>query len=80
MAADINNTASQGASFIGGVVIVGGRWGRHKQAKVWGVGENKPFAALIESLSPWLQLFHVKDSVCLQHGLCGSHFSTNCSM
>ncbi len=32
MAADINNTASRGASFIGGVVV-GGRWGRHKQAK-----------------------------------------------
>ena len=34
MAADINNTALQGASFIGGVAV-GGRWGEHKQARGW---------------------------------------------
>lgn len=78
MAADINNTALQGASFIGGVAV-GGRWGEHKQARGWMGGgisrENKPFGALMETLS--LATAHVKASVCLQHGLCGSHFSVN---
>lgn len=54
MAADINNTALQGASFIGGVAV-GGRWGEHKQARGWMGGgiswENKPFGALMETLS-----------------------------
>ena len=37
VAADINNTASQGASFMGGLVV-GGRWDGHKQAKGLGGG------------------------------------------
>lgn len=52
MAADINNTASQGASFIG--EGSSGRevgWARGGKRMGWVSGENKPFAALIESLS-----------------------------
>lgn len=78
MAAHINNTASQGASFTVGVVVGGG----HEQEKGWGgeiSGENKPFTALIESPS-LAAARSCQEGVCLQRGLCGSHLPTVCLM
>lgn len=78
VAADINNTASQGASFIAGVVVVEeGRRKKKKDGRGLISGEQK---ALFPALIEWLHFFHVKEVFVDKGGFCGSHFSIGCLM